>query len=313
MIKNLNWVKRTLFLLSLLFLLIPGTAKAQRQNIYLLGYNGGYQSAVQAPPGVYMQELVLQYFNQGIKDQNGNRILNNLDLDFTFWGNNFSWVSPIHFLGANYGINLLIPFSNPTLDFGSVIGRQASNFGLSDMYFEPLSLGWHTPHVAVTFSYGAFFPTGRFTPGSPNNLGRGTWTHLLNLGATVFFDKEHTFSLTNYLRGEIHQGTRDTTLTLGPDLIWEWSLGKTFAHLLDVSAVGYGEWQVGDNHGGIPIFPTTHQRVYGVGGEIGVTIPQVRSRLALRGYGQFGGVLHTQGPGFYLTFSSGLWNYKPKK
>jgi hypothetical protein len=304
--------KRFLFLFLLMGIFWKSTpALAQRQPLYIPGFAGGMNTAVQPYPGVYLTEMLYDYFAIGIKDQNGNTVLPNLNLDMNIWFNGFSWVSPYKVLKAHYGINLFIPFANPIIDFGSDIGRQSNSFGLADMYFEPLSLGWNFPRVSTLFSFGIYLPVGRFNPGATNNLGRGTWAEQFNLGATVFLDKEHTWSITNNLRGEIHQQTRDTNLTIGSALTWEGAVGKTFVHVLDIAAEGYGQWQVTNNTGSPVFFPNEHGRIYGAGGEIGVAIPKIKSRFSMRIYKEFGGELRTQGTGMFLTFSSGLWNYKP--
>ncbi len=303
--------------LLILFFLVVGfvfkltPAFAQRQPLYIPGFVGGMNSAVQPYPGIYLQEFAYQYYAEGIKDQNGETILPNLNLDLTLWVNLLSWVSPYQLLKGHYGINLIVPFSNPIIDFGSEVNREASSFGLSDIYFEPLSLGWNFPRLGVLFSYGFYAPSGRYTPGATDNLGRGTWTHQLNAGATVFLDKKRTLSITNNLRGEIHHQTEDIDLTLGDAITWEWAVGKTFAQVLDVAAEGYGQWQVTDNTGSAALLPNDHGKILGAGGELGVVMPKIKSRFSMRVYREFGGELRTQGIGVFLNFAAGLWNYKP--
>jgi hypothetical protein len=301
-------LKKILFIL--LFALVPFSAIAQQQGLYILGFDGGVNSAVQAPPGVYLSEEVLLYNANGIKDQNSNTLLPGTELDLNFWGNVIGWVSPFEVLGAHYAANLLIPVANPIADFGSVIGRRDSAYGLSDIYFEPLNFGWNHKRISITASYGFYAPTGRYSPGATNNVGRGTWTHQLNLGNTYYFDRKHSWSWTNWLRGEIHQKTRDTDLTIGDNIIWEWALAKTFFEVLDIGLVGYGQWQVTNATGSAAILPSDHNKIWGLGGELGLYIPKIRSRLDVRGYGQFGAELRTQGTAVFVTFSTALWNNK---
>lgn len=292
-------------------LLAASSAHAQRQGLYIPGLMG-LNSAAPIPPGVYLQTYYMNYSFSGIKDQNGGTILGNLSGTLPMVAGGFSWVSPFRLLGANYGINLFLPAIGPNLDFNEFAIR-GGEFGYSDTYFEPFSLRWAGSRYGIIFSYGIYFPTGAFTPGSPDNFGKGTWTHQLNAGATVFLDKERTWSITNWLHGEIHHQTRDTDLTIGSNLTWEWGIGKTFIQMIDFGAVGYGEWQLTNDTGSDAIFPNIHDRVYGVGAELGIAIPQIRSRIAMRGYGEFDARLRTQGHAIFLTFSSALWNNKPKE
>lgn len=297
------------FLLCLL-LSAANSAVAQRQGLYIPGL-AGMNSAAPMYPGVYFSPIVMTYSFQGIKDQNGKTILNNLRGNFNLVSTYIQWVSPYKLLKANYSADIFLAGSSTLLDF-DVFSIRQPGFGFGDIYMEPFVLKWSGARYGLTFSYGFYAPTGEFTPGSVDNFGRGTWTHQLNVGSTVFLDKQRTWSITNWLHGEIHQKTEDIDLTIGSNLTWEWAVGKTFFHMLDIGAVGYGEWQLTNDTGSAALLPNAHDRVYAVGGELGLTIPSIRSRFSMRGYGQFGAKMRTQGSAIFFQFSSALWNNKPK-
>lgn len=309
-------IKYLIFFLGFFFVFgcFGPQAKAQNLGLYIPGLAGGINSGVQPPPGVYFVPGLYQYYSTGIKDENGNTLLSNLSLDLTAPTGLFGWVSPYKILGANWGMNFLLYGVNPVLDFDTVVGvgRNSSSYGIGDVYFEPFVLGWNRPRFGIIFSYGFYAPTGRFTPGANDNIGRGTWTHQFNLGGTVFFDKARTWSLTNWIRGEVHHNTRDEDLTIGSHIYWEWALNKTFVRILDVGPVGYAAWQVTEDTGAdAPANANIKDRVYGVGGELGITIPRIKSRLSFRGYGEFDARLRTQGVAMVFNLAVALWNYKP--
>jgi len=82
-------------------------------------------------------------------------------------------VSDFKILGANYGA-LAFPawsdnrFEVPILDLGS-----KSDFGFTDIYFQPINLGWHTSRADFTAGVGIYAPTGSYDPEAEDNLGLG--------------------------------------------------------------------------------------------------------------------------------------------
>jgi hypothetical protein len=65
-------------------------------------------------------------------------------------------------------------FAIPLLDFDSNPGA-----GLTDLFVQPVDLGWHLPHADLTAVYGLFIPTGRYEDGASNNTGLGMWAQEL--------------------------------------------------------------------------------------------------------------------------------------
>ena len=60
--------------------------------------------------------------------------------------------------------------------------------GLTDMYVQPISLGWTKPQADFTAAYGLFLPVGRYEDGADDNTGLGMFGQELLLGTTVYLN-----------------------------------------------------------------------------------------------------------------------------
>ena len=50
------------------------------------------------------------------------------------------WITPLEILGANYGLDVIVPFAEKDVRVGPFRG---DNFNLADIQIEPLLLSWH--------------------------------------------------------------------------------------------------------------------------------------------------------------------------
>ncbi len=96
-------------------------------------------------------------------------------------------VTPKKLFGANYGFLVVLPWANNRVqgaeDFDSNPG-----VGLTDMYVQPINLGWHTPRADVILAYGLYLPTGRYEDGADNNTGLGMWAQEFLAGTTLYLN-----------------------------------------------------------------------------------------------------------------------------
>ena len=150
--------------------------------------------------------------------------------------------------------------------------------GFTDLYLQPINLGWHTKRADFTAGLGVFAPTGSYEPGAEDNLGLGMWSLELFGGATVFFDKKKSWHFATTAYYEIHSEKKDTDIKVGDILTLEGGLGKSFMQgALTVGAAYYAQWKTTyDDLGqdleqllGVDELP--RQKVFGVGPEL--TIP----------------------------------------
>ena len=152
------------------------------------------------------------YNTDTIKDADGNRIT----IDPTRAGSQklhviaplFIYVSRTRVLGANYGMMAVMPFANGALEAPGFGFDEEVSTGAADVYLVPFQLGWHKPRADVVTAFGLFAPTGRYTAGADDNLGKGMWSFELSAGTTVYFSagttvyfdekKTLTFATTGY-------------------------------------------------------------------------------------------------------------------
>ena len=228
----------------------------------------------------------------------------NSSLDVYVDQNFFGVTTPFKIFGASYGLTVDVPFSQVTgsgaasLDLGAdlrgIFDRNftagasgASNrsstasFNISDIYVEPINLGWHLPRFDVLASFGFIAPTGDYNPKDAINNGLGRWAELFGLGAVAYLDGARSWSVSAMTHYITHQSQKDLDLRVGDDFALEWGVGKTFRPAswqpwvpqLDTGVVGYAQWQVTDNHGSAIPNPLRgiKSNIFAVGPEIAAT------------------------------------------
>ncbi len=122
-------------------------------------------------------------------------------------------------LATYIGFSVGVPVANVA---GSIhdFGVQASidEFGLSDLYVQPLRLGWRLPQLDLVAGLAMYVPTGRFEPGGIASVGAGQFSRELSLGATVYFDPDKVWRVSALSTFESNQYKRDVDIRRGNDL-----------------------------------------------------------------------------------------------
>jgi hypothetical protein len=123
-------------------------------------------------------------------------------------------------------------------------------------------LGWHLKRAEIEAVEAIIPPTGRYTPGAPDNVGTGYFGNHVQTGTTFYVTKNHGTSANLFTDWEVHgarPGTNNTNQTPGQAFTVEWGVGqvlplkKNMTQLLQIGAVGYDQWQVTANSGTVPI------------------------------------------------------------
>ncbi len=173
----------TLAAASSLLMLLPVPALAQLNGSHTLG-DYGVQSGTQALPGFYASLFYYHYGTDTIKDAEGKTVSLSPDspasMGFTALAPILSYVRKSNVLGANYGVLVVIPLANGSLEAPAFGLTQGISTGFGDVLLRPLDLGWHTkradivrdssstrplaatPWVATTTSARGCGPTSRF-------------------------------------------------------------------------------------------------------------------------------------------------------
>ncbi|MDO6760406.1 transporter [Tamlana sp. 2_MG-2023] len=214
------------------FLSFGVLCNAQLKGDHLLG-SMGLKSGTQVPENTLSIYIPAYLYNaSSLKDEHGNSIAPNPDFTMFLTGLGGSWVSEHKIFGANWGASILVPFATNYIE-GNFTNTE-SPFALSDIYIQPIQLGWHTSRMDYVFSYQMFIPTGKYELGASDNSGLGMFINELSGGATAYFDSKKTFHFSTLFSYEMHGKKKDTDIKTGDILTIEGGLGKTF-YLLDES------------------------------------------------------------------------------
>lgn len=277
----------------------------------------GLQSGSQLPPGWYLvAPMYYRYDGDSIKDRDGNDISIDPEgrgsLEVNAYVLGLIWVSEYKILGGNYSFQVYPGFMDNTLE-APVLGLNESvSTGLTDLYIQPINLGWHTERADFIAGIGVYAPTGEYELGGSSNRGLGMWSLEFFAGTTIFLDKAKSWHIATTAFYETHSDKDDTDINVGDILTLEGGVGESFMDgALLVGASYYAQWKLTDDELGIdrPLFGNrsiNKNRVYGVGPEL--TVPIATSKklygfLTARYLWEFGAESTTEGETFVATLS----------
>lgn len=299
----------------------PAWAQLNGEN--LLG-DMGVKSGSQPEPGVYVSSIYYRYFTDTIKDPEGERV----QIDPTGEASQtiqagmplVYFVAKPKVLGGHFGAMAVLPVARGSLEApGFGLAEEAST-GLSDLYVMPAQLGWHFTRADLLAGVGLFVPTGRYTAGADDNLGKGMWSYEVSGGGTVYLDARRSFSVSTTAYWETHSKksgevrVQDVTVSdvrVGQLLTLEGGIGKSF--LRGAASVGmayYAQWKLtaddpgapSSGGGALPGLPK--HRVFGLGPEVTIPIATKTRLLSLvnvRYLWEHGAQVKTQGRTLMVT------------
>jgi hypothetical protein len=299
----------------------PAAAQLNGEN--LLG-DMGVKSGTQPEPGFYVSSIYYRYFTDSIKDPEGK----SMSLDPTGTASQtihaamptVFYVAPKKVFGGHFGMMAVLPLAKGALEAPGLGFTEEASTGLSDLYVMPAQLGWHFKRADVTAGLGLFVPTGRYSAGASDNLGKGMWSYEVSAGGTVYLDPARSFSLSTTAywethgkkEGEVHVDRVTIANTkVGQLLTLEGGVGKSFLHgALSLGAAYYAQWKVTadefDFVSPVPIAGTIRDkhRVWGVGPDVTIPIATKTKLISLvnvRYLWEQGAQFKTQGQTFIIT------------
>ena len=308
------WMTVAIICLALL-ILASGPAQAQ-----FLGHNFhgdyGLQAASQPPPGFWLAAFYLRYDGDRMRDRNGDEV--RLDpegrgeIDVNSYVLGLWWVAKTKILGANYSLAVFPAFTDNVLEAPIFGLEQSTDTGFTDLYIQPINLGWHTQQADYTAGLGVYAPTGRFYPEASDNLGLGMWSFELFGGTTVYFDQKQSWHFAAMAFYETHTKKKDTDIQVGDILTLEGGLGKSFKEgAISAGLAYYAQWKITDDDLGLGIeLPGDRRlgkhRVYGLGPEL--TLPIATSKRLIgfvnfRYFWEFGARTTLEGNTFTFTLN----------
>ena len=271
--------------LFLLLSLQTEMAQAQYAGHNLLG-DFGLLAGSQAPKGRYAGVFFPYYRTNEVKGDEGQSMDTERTLDVFIIMPFASWVTDFKVLGANYGGMVAVPFANLGLELPR-LDLDSGNFGIADIYVQPVNLGWHTQQADFLVSYAFTAPVGEYSADANDNIGLGMWSHEFRLGTSVFLNQEHSWHASAMSFYETHTGKRDLDIEVGDVFTLEGGLGKTFSNLTTIGLAGYAQWKLTDDEGTDipPLLLGKKDRIFG----LGPNLVLLRGALTIRYFFEFGG------------------------
>jgi hypothetical protein len=311
----------TMGLLAALFCASPAWAQLNGGN---LTGDMGVKSGTQPEHGFYVSSIYYRYKTDSLKGPDGK----SLDLDPSGDAQQtihaamplVYYVSPKKVLGANFGMMAVLPFASGSLEAPGLGLIEEASRGMSDLYVMPVQLGWHFDRADVLAGVGIFAPTGRYSAGASDNLGKGMWGYEASGGATFYLDRQRSFSVSTTAfwethgnkQGEVHvDEVSINNVKVGQLLTLEGGVGRSFLHgAASVGMAYYAQWKIAPDQfelspASLPFstIPDKH-RVFGIGPDVTIPIATKTKLLSLvnvRYMWETGAQFKTQGQTFIVT------------
>ncbi len=135
-----------------LALLAVSPAEAQLNGSHTLG-DFGVNSGTQPAPGFYAALFYYNYDTDTINDADGSGITlapgNARSLDAVAIAPMVWWVSNAKLFGANYGMMVVLPWANTSIEAPAFGLDDTVDTSFADVMIRPLDLGWHTERTDV--------------------------------------------------------------------------------------------------------------------------------------------------------------------
>ncbi len=242
----------------------------------------GLMSGSQAPPGFYLAApIYVRYDADTLRNSEGDQVSLDPDRRGSLAVNAYVvgliWVSEYKIFGGNYSFQIYPAFTDNALEAPIFELNDSVPTGFTDLYFQPINLGWHTARADFIAGLGIYAPTGRYEPFGDENLGLGMWSFEVFGGTTLYLDKAKSWHFAATAFYETHTDKKDTNVRVGDLLTLEGGLGWSFMQGLgNLGLAYYGQMKVTEDDLGIDLelpveFLIGKHRVYGVGPEL--TIP----------------------------------------
>jgi hypothetical protein len=260
-------------------LALPAFLQAQSPSFtshYVPGVEG-IKGASLPPPGFYLRDYNAFYTASRVNLPNGDKAP--ADFSAFVYANVLRgiWVSDWQVLGGTYVADALVPLQSASVE---VNGYRRSDFGVGDIYVEPVAIAWHGERWDAALGYSFWAPTGDSNPYDPTKPGKGFWGHMITFGGTVYFDKEKTWAVSVLNRYEINHEEKDSHITPGNQWTLEWGISKSVKPTIDIGLVGYYQLQTTKDSGAGA--SNNRDEVVAVGPEANVFWPEIGLFTSLR-------------------------------
>ena len=300
-----------------LTLLSAVPVRAQLNGSHTLG-DFGVKAGSQPAPGFYAALFYVRTDTDTIKDAEGNTVRLSPSSPGSVTINAAApllwYVSKARIFGATYGVMTVLPWANASLEAPAFALANTVGTNFTDMLVRPLDLGWHTKQADVSAGFQFYVPTGRYTLGGSDNIGKGMWSYEPFIGTTLYFDEARTTSFATTAFWELHGKKEDSNVKVGEILSLEGGVGKSFlGGGLVIGGAYYAQWKLTRDQladfvlpGGDRVavaFPNKH-RVFAFGPDVTLPIASKSKLFALvniRYFWETGARVKTEGQTLTIT------------
>jgi len=272
---------------------VPGAVLAQPTAHYCPGSEGLLGASV-PPPGWYVRDYNVFYAADQVNNSAGeNAHVPNFKTFVYAQVPRLIWVTPAKFLGANVGVNALMPILYQDLRVGPI---NSSGFTADDLFLDAF-LAWHPKRFDFVAAGGVWLPTGSY--GSPTDAGLGYWTGMFTFGVTYYITPDKAWAISLLNRYEINSEQRDTDITHGNAYTLEWGISRKLPKGFEIGPAGYVQGKVTQDSG--PKASPDRDVVASVGPEVSGVIPKIDVHVSLRALYEFMAKNRAQGQTVTLT------------
>jgi len=269
-------------------------AQPSLQGHYIPGVEG-IKAATLPPPGVYLRDYNYVYWADRLNGAGGIQVPVNFNAVAYANVPRVIWMTGQKFLGADVGMDALVPLVYKSID---APGLNGSRFSVGDVMFEPLVLSWHQQKYDIAAGYAFYAPTG---PVGPLDAGQGFWTQMLTLGGTWYADAQKTWSLSVLNRYEFNSIQRNSGIRPGQVYTLEYGIAKALTPVFEVGVAGYYQTQTTTDSGGVS--SNVRDSAAAIGPEITYAFPKIMLFTSLRYEREFTATDRPQGNVVNLTIT----------
>lgn len=252
-----------------------GFNAAHAEGHYVAGVEGLQGATVPTDAGLYYLGYLAHYDINSLRDAQGNKIAGTGSV--TALANRLVWMTGHKVLGADYGVETIIPVLHQDFKFA-----RDSEAGIGDVYVGPVVLGWHGARWDAVAAAGVWLDNAS-TKGGPAAVGKGYKSWMLTAGGTYYFDAAKNWSGSALTRFE-RNTTNGNGLRHGNQVTMEWGVGKRFG-VMQAGVVGYSQWQVSDDKG--VGASSNKNQVHALGAEFNYALPAHKTNLKVAAYKEF--------------------------
>jgi hypothetical protein len=292
--QNGETMKSRIVLIALFCGLTMGAGLLHAQTHYPAGVEG-IKGASLPPPGVYIRDYNYMYFASKFESEAAPP---KFDVFANVQTPRLIWITSKKIFGGYYGMDIIVPLVYQDLD---VTGFSGSDFGLGDVFVEPITLSWHAKQFDASFGYGLWTPTGDYKKTDHISSGEGFLTQMLTAGGTYYPDKNKTWSLSALNRYEFNHKSDETGITPGQYWTLEYGIGKSLTKTVEVGIAGYVQAQTTLASGLGASKEKDH--VAGIGPEINLVCPKLGLSTSIRYLREVGAQNRSEGNVLNLTFT----------